>query len=93
MKRIDLNADAYKILNSYHYKTHFKAAREVAENENRAKGNVIEFITALKEDENEEIKEVCKQILDFIQNDSDNKIEEKKDIEANNQTNSATNKN
>ena len=41
MKRIDLNADAYKILNSYHYKTHFKAAREVAENENRTKGNVI----------------------------------------------------
>ena len=32
MKRIDLNADAYKILNSYHYKTHFKAAKEVAEN-------------------------------------------------------------
>ena len=32
MKRTDLNADAYKILNSYHYKTHFKAAKEVAEN-------------------------------------------------------------
>ena len=41
MKRIDLNTDAYKILNSYHYKTHFKAAREVAENENKTKGNNI----------------------------------------------------
>ena len=32
MKRTDLNTDAYKLLNSYHYKTHFKAAKEVAEN-------------------------------------------------------------
>ena len=32
MKRTDLNADAYKILDSYHYKTHFKAAEEIAEN-------------------------------------------------------------
>ena len=36
------------------------------------KENIIEFLTALKEDENEEIKEVCKQILDFILNDSNN---------------------
>ena len=57
------------------------------------KENIIEFITALKEDENEEIKEVCKQILDFIQNDSENKTEEKRDIEASNQTISSTNKN
>ena len=35
MKRTDLNADAYKILNSYHYKTHFKAAEEVAENKTK----------------------------------------------------------
>ena len=39
MKRIDLNADAYKILNSYHYKTHFKAAKEVAENKLIKKNN------------------------------------------------------
>ena len=32
IKRNDLNADAYKILNSFHYKTHFKAAKEVASN-------------------------------------------------------------
>jgi hypothetical protein len=32
IKRDDLNADAYKILNSFHYKTHFKAAKEVASN-------------------------------------------------------------
>ena len=32
MKRTDLNADAHKLLNSFHYKTHFKAAKEVAEN-------------------------------------------------------------
>ena len=36
------------------------------------KENIIEFLTALKEDENEEIKEVCKQILDFILNDDSN---------------------
>ena len=39
MKRIDLNADAYKILNSYHYKTHFKAAR----NENRSSCRFFKF--------------------------------------------------
>ena len=38
------------------------------------KENIIEFLTALKEDENEEIKEVCKQILEFILNDSNNDI-------------------
>ena len=32
IKRDDLNIDAYKILTSYHYKTHFKAAKEVAAN-------------------------------------------------------------
>ena len=35
MKRTDLNADAYKILKGYHYKTHFKAAKEVAENKTK----------------------------------------------------------
>ena len=39
MKRTDLNADAYKILNSYHYKTHFKAAEEVAENKSKKDKN------------------------------------------------------
>ena len=37
MKRTDLNADAYKLLNSYHYKTHFKAAKEVAVNNIKSK--------------------------------------------------------
>ena len=37
IKRDDLNADAYKILNSYHYKTHFKAAKEVASNNSHTK--------------------------------------------------------
>ena len=37
MKRTDLNADAYKLLNSYHYKTHFKAAKEVAGNNIKSK--------------------------------------------------------
>ena len=52
------------------------------------KENIIEFLTALKEDENEEIKEVCKQILDFILNDSNNDVNndlnnERKNIEDN----------
>lgn len=48
------------------------------------KENIIEFLTALKEDENEEIKEVCKQILDFILNDSNNDINnERKNNEDN----------
>ena len=52
------------------------------------KENIIEFLTALKEDENEEIKEVCKQILDFILNDSNNDANndlnnERKNIEDN----------
>ena len=32
IKRDDLNKDAYKLLTSYHYKTHFKAAKEIAAN-------------------------------------------------------------
>ena len=51
------------------------------------KENIIEFINALKEDEKEEIREVCKQILDFILNDSDNKTKEKRSIEINSQSN------
>lgn len=52
------------------------------------KENIIEFLTALKEDENEEIKEVCKQILDFILNDSNKDANndlnnERKNIEDN----------
>ena len=47
------------------------------------KENIIEFLTALKEDENEEIKEVCKQILDFIQNDSNNKSNERRNTDNN----------
>ena len=48
------------------------------------KENIIEFLTALKEDENEEIKEVCKQILEFILNDSNNDINnERKNNEDN----------
>ena len=48
------------------------------------KENIIEFLTALKEDENEEIKEVCKQILDFILNDSNNDFnKERKNNEDN----------
>ena len=34
IKRDDLNIDAHKILTSYHYKTHFKAAKEIAANKN-----------------------------------------------------------
>ena len=34
IKRDDLNIDAHKILTAYHYKTHFKAAKEVATNKN-----------------------------------------------------------
>ena len=30
-RREDLNNEAYGLLNSYHYKTHFKAAEEIAE--------------------------------------------------------------
>ena len=36
-KRDDLNEDAHKILTSYHYKTHFKAAKEVASNKSNSK--------------------------------------------------------
>ena len=37
IKRDDLNVDANKILTSYHYKTHFKAAKEVASNKVNSK--------------------------------------------------------
>ena len=41
IKREDLNTDALKLLNSYHaYKTHFKAAKEVAANKRKTNGNV-----------------------------------------------------
>ena len=36
------------------------------------KDNIIEFLNVLKEDENDEIKEICKKILEFIQDDSNN---------------------
>ena len=36
------------------------------------KDNIIEFLNVLKEDENNEIKEICKKILEFIQDDSNN---------------------
>ena len=38
------------------------------------KENIIEFLNALKEDENDEIKEICKKILEFIQDDSNNNV-------------------
>ena len=39
-RREDLNTEAYGFLSSYHYKTHFKAAEEIAESNYRAnKGN------------------------------------------------------
>jgi hypothetical protein len=41
IKREDLNIDALKLLNSYHtYKTHFKAAKEVASNKTKTNENV-----------------------------------------------------
>ena len=46
VKRDDLNKDAYKLLTSYHYKTHFKAAKEIASNKSNKnlndnnKGNI-----------------------------------------------------
>ena len=70
MKRIDLNADAYKILNSYHYKTHFKAAKEVAENKtrNKVKGNNV--------DKNQTNKnKYCLLLPNLFQNKSTNNFE------------------
>lgn len=49
------------------------------------KENIIEFLDALKEDENEEIKEVCKQILDFIQNDFNSTNSERRSTKDNNE--------
>lgn len=41
IKREDLNIDALKLLNSYHtYKTHFKAAKEVASNKRKINENI-----------------------------------------------------
>ena len=40
IKREDLNIDALKLLNSYHYKTHFKAAKEVASNKRKIFENI-----------------------------------------------------
>ena len=45
------------------------------------KENIIEFLNVLKEDENDEIKEVCKQILDFIKDDLNNKNKEERNNE------------
>ena len=39
IKRDDLNVDAHKILRSFHYKTHFKAAKEVAANKSITQEN------------------------------------------------------
>ena len=39
MKIYDLNKDANKLLNSYHFKTHFKAAKEIAANKINMKIN------------------------------------------------------
>ena len=36
------------------------------------KDNIIEFLNVLKEDENKDIKDICKKILEFIQDDSNN---------------------
>ena len=38
-RRDDLNNEAYGLLSSYHYKTHFKAAEEIAESNYRKKKN------------------------------------------------------
>ena len=49
-KRENLNAEAEKILKSYHYKTHFKAAEEIAENtiKNRKNNRYLFLIPNLK---------------------------------------------
>ena len=36
------------------------------------KDNIIEFLNVVKEDENKDIKDICKKILEFIQDDSNN---------------------
>ena len=43
------------------------------------KENIIEFLNAIKEDENEEIKEVCKHILEIILNDDNIKEKNEED--------------
>ena len=54
IKREDLNADAYKLLTSYHYKTHFKAAKEVAGNKsniNEKENNIDNTFVNIKKKE------------------------------------------
>ena len=48
------------------------------------KENIIEFLNVLKEDENDEIKEICKKILEFIQNNSNNNSINRKNKKINN---------
>ena len=48
------------------------------------KENIIEFLNVLKEDENDEIKEICKKILEFIQNNSNNNNINRKTKKINN---------
>ena len=48
------------------------------------KENIIEFLNVLKEDENDEIKEICKKILEFIQNNSNNNSINRKTKKINN---------
>ena len=55
------------------------------------KENIIDFLNALKEDENDEIKEVCKQILEFIPDD--NKDEKRSNENITEISNIKTNKN
>ena len=69
IKREDLNIDALKLLNSYYtYKTHFKAAKEVAANKRKANENVDSEennnnINNLKSQNNEKIKNEKKSCL------------------------------
>ena len=48
------------------------------------KENIIEFLNVLKEDESDEIKEICKKILEFIQNNSNNNSINRKTKKINN---------
>ena len=48
------------------------------------KENIIEFLNVLKEDESDEIKEICKKILEFIQNNSNNNNINRKTKKINN---------
>ena len=48
------------------------------------KENIIEFLNVLKEDESHELKEICKKILEFIQNNSNNNSINRKTKKINN---------